>query len=63
MAAKTNIKCKALSVSEKLEVIKKVDAQPHVTCTKVAEQLTIPASVLNSIMAKKKNILLQCVSS
>jgi transposase len=60
---KTNIKCKVLSVSEKLEIIKKVDTQLHVTCTKVAEQFSIPASTLNNIIANKKNILQQCVTS
>jgi hypothetical protein len=44
ISTKTNIKHKMLSLSEKLEMIKKVDAQPHVTCTKVAEQLSIPMS-------------------
>jgi hypothetical protein len=42
IATKTNIKLEMLSVSKKLEIIKKVDAQPHVTCKKVAEQLSIP---------------------
>jgi hypothetical protein len=37
MAIKTNINCKALSVIEKLEIIKKVDGKSHVMYTKVAE--------------------------
>lgn len=35
---------KALSVSEKLETIQKVDAEPYVTCTKFTEELSIPVS-------------------
>jgi hypothetical protein len=38
---------------EKLEILKKVDAQPHVTCIKVEEQLSIPVSMLNNIMVNK----------
>jgi hypothetical protein len=62
MATKDNIKHTALSVSEKMEIIKKVDAQTHVMHKKVAEQLSTPASTLNN-MANKKNILQQCVTS
>jgi hypothetical protein len=54
MAAKGNIKSKALTVSVELEIIKKVDAQPHETRTKVVEQLCTPVSMLNNITAKKK---------
>jgi hypothetical protein len=50
MATKINIKCKALSVSEKLEIIKKADAQPYVMYTKAAEQLSITVSTLNNIV-------------
>jgi hypothetical protein len=37
-------------------------AQTHMQVTKVAEQLHKPVSVLNNIMANKKNILWQCVT-
>jgi hypothetical protein len=57
MATKTNVKCKALSVSEKLEGIQKVDAEPHVTCAMVVEQFNI-LSVLNNVMVNKKNIVI-----
>jgi hypothetical protein len=57
MATKANIKCKVLSVSEKMEIIETVDAQPHVKCIKVAKQFSILVSTLNNIMANKKNIL------
>jgi hypothetical protein len=60
MATKTNVKHEALSVSEKLEIVQKVDAQPDVTCAKVLEQLSISLSVLNNIMMNKKNIVI-CV--
>jgi plasmid maintenance system antidote protein VapI len=62
MARKTNMKHKALSVSEKLGIIKKVVTQPHVMHTEFAEQLSIPVSILNNIMANKKNIPQQCVT-
>lgn len=49
------IKYKTYSVInfEKLEAIKKVDAQPHVMYTKVEEQLSIPMSMLNNILVNK----------
>jgi hypothetical protein len=56
MATKTN-KYKALPVSEKLEITKKVTAQPHLMHTKVVGQLSISVSMLNCIMANKRNIL------
>jgi hypothetical protein len=57
MVTKTNIKCMALSVPEKLEIIKKVESQSYVMQKKIMEQLRIPVSVLDNIMANKKNIL------
>jgi hypothetical protein len=47
MAPKTNIKC-SLPVSKKMEIIVKVDAQPHVTQSKVVEQLGVPVLTLNN---------------
>jgi hypothetical protein len=62
IATKIDIKHSALPVSEKLEIIKKVYAQSHVMHAKVAEQLSIPVSVVNNIMVIKKNIHQQCVT-
>jgi hypothetical protein len=42
MASKVEIKQKALLVSDKLDIIKKVNSQPHVTQIKLAEELGIP---------------------
>jgi plasmid maintenance system antidote protein VapI len=56
MATKSKTEHKALSVSEKMEIIKKVDAEPQVTHTKVVKELNIPLATLNNIMANKKNI-------
>lgn len=55
-----NIKRKALSAFEKLEIITKVDVQKHVMGTKVAEELNIPGST-NNIMMNMESMLLQCV--
>jgi hypothetical protein len=51
MAAKTNMKCKELLVSEKVEIIKKVAAQQHAMHTKYVRQFSIPMPMLNSITA------------
>jgi hypothetical protein len=60
IARKTHIKHNALSVSEKLGIIKMVGAQPHVMHTNVAEQLSIPVSTLNNNnMVNEKNTLQQ----
>lgn len=63
VATKTYIKCKELSVSEKLVIINNMDAQPLVARTKLAEQLSIPVPMLNNIMANTKNVLQQYVTS
>jgi hypothetical protein len=57
MATKTNIKRELLPIPEKL------DAQPYMMHTKVAELLSIPVSMQNNIMANKKNILQQYTTS
>jgi hypothetical protein len=49
--------------TEVLAVPEKLDAQLHMIYTKVAEQLTIPVSTQNNVMANRKNILQQCVTS
>jgi hypothetical protein len=58
MAIKTNIKQKALSVSEELEITQ-VD-EPQVTCIKFVEDLGILVSMLNNITANKKNTSAMC---
>jgi hypothetical protein len=40
-------------LSEKLDIIQMVDAEPHVTCTKFAKEHCIPM-LINNIMANKK---------
>jgi tRNA G26 N,N-dimethylase Trm1 len=60
---KNKHKAKALSVSVKLETIQKVDAEPYVTCTKFAEELSIPVSMLNHITSNMKNTTQQCVTT
>jgi hypothetical protein len=47
------IKRKALSLQEKLNVIRKVKANPNVTCVQLAKELNMPVTTLNGIMAKK----------
>jgi hypothetical protein len=59
-ALKTGIKGKALSVSKKLEIIKNVDVQPHVTHT--VKQFRTPVSTLNNTVKNKKDQLQQCAS-
>lgn len=62
MATKTSIKHKELLVSEILKIVKKADAQPHVTSAKVVEQLSIPVSVLTNFMENRKNLPQQYVT-
>jgi hypothetical protein len=45
----TGIKLKPLSISEKLNIISKVDGTPNAPCTKIAEELGIPVTALNTI--------------
>jgi hypothetical protein len=49
--------------TELLAVPEKLGAQLHMIHIKVAEQITIPVSMQNNVMANKKNILQQCVTS
>jgi hypothetical protein len=55
MVTKTNIKCKMLPFSEKLEIIKKVDTSPNMTCTKGCETTQHTGVLTNSICENKKN--------
>jgi hypothetical protein len=59
MASKVEIKENALSFADKLDMIKKVNTQPHVTQIKLVEELGIPVLTLNNI----NNILQQGRSS
>lgn len=59
MAKQSVIKCKALSMSEKLKIIKKVDVQPY--DTKDSWQIAILVLMLKSIMANNKKLFQQCV--
>jgi hypothetical protein len=59
-ATETNIKRKALSAFEELEIIKKVGAQPCLMGTMVVEQLSVPG-LTNNIRMNMENMLLQCV--
>jgi hypothetical protein len=63
MASKVEIKENALSFADKLDMIKKVNTQPHVTQIKLAEELGIPVLTLNNIIENKNNILQQGRSS
>lgn len=54
MTTRRNIKLKVISICKKMEVIKKVDAQPHMTRTKFVERLSVPVSTLNIIMPEKE---------
>jgi hypothetical protein len=50
------IKHKALTLQEKLNIIRKVEANPNVPCIQVAKELNMLVITLNGIMAKK-NVL------
>jgi hypothetical protein len=47
------IKRKALTLQEKLSVIRKVEANSNITHVQVAKELNMPVTTLNGIMAKK----------
>jgi sensor domain CHASE-containing protein len=47
------IKCKALSLEEKLRVIRKVESNPTLTRVEVAKQLNMPVTIVKGIMGKK----------
>ena len=61
MYSKTGVKRKALSIREKVDIIAKVDANPNLslhvavwTRLKIAAELCIPVSTVNSIVAKRE---------
>jgi hypothetical protein len=47
------IKRKALTLQEKLNVIRKVEANSNVTRLQLAKELNMPVTTLNGIIAKK----------
>jgi hypothetical protein len=58
MATSTvGIKHKTLSVSEKLNIISKVDGTPNAPRTKIAEELGIPVVTLHTVMYNRNKIL------
>jgi hypothetical protein len=63
MAASTmGIKRKPLSISGKLNIIRKVDGTPNAPCTKTAEELGIPVATLHTFMYKRNKILKQLLA-
>jgi hypothetical protein len=58
MATSTmGIKRKPLSISEKLNIISKVDGTPNAPCTKIAEERGIPVTTLHTVMYNRNKIL------
>jgi hypothetical protein len=63
MATSTmGIKCKPLSISEKLNIISKVDGTPNAPCTKTAEEPGIPVTTLHTAMYNRNKILKQSLT-
>jgi hypothetical protein len=63
MATSTmGIKCKPLSVSEKLNIISKVDGTPNAPRTRIAEELRIPVTTLHTVMYNRNRILKQSLT-
>jgi hypothetical protein len=58
MATSTmGIKCKPLSVSEKQNIISKVDGTPNAPRTKTVEELCIPVTTLHTVRYNRNKIL------
>jgi hypothetical protein len=58
MATSTmGIKCKSLSISEKLNIISKVDGTPNAPDTKISEELGISVTTLDTVMYNGNKIL------
>lgn len=51
------IKRKALTIEEKLKILKDVENSPHLSRIKIAERLHIPVTTLNGIVAKRDDII------
>jgi predicted transcriptional regulator len=47
------VKCKALTVQKKLNVIRKEEANPNVKSVQLAKEMNMPVITLYGIMAKK----------
>jgi hypothetical protein len=63
MATSTmGIKHKSLSISEKLNIISKVDGTPNAPRTKTAEELGIPVATLHTVMYNRNKILKQSLT-
>jgi folate-dependent phosphoribosylglycinamide formyltransferase PurN len=56
------IKHKSLSISEKLNIISKVDGTPNAPCTKTAEELGIPVTTVHTVMYNRNKILNQSLT-
>jgi hypothetical protein len=56
------IKHKPLSMSEKLNIISKVDGAPNVPHAKIAEELRIPVATLHTVMYKRNKIVKQSLT-
>jgi hypothetical protein len=56
------IKRKPLSISEKLNIISKVDGTPNAPRTKIAEELRIPVAALHTVMYNRNKILKQSLT-
>jgi hypothetical protein len=55
-------KRKPLSISEKLNIISKVDGSPNAPHTKTAEELGIPVATLHTFMYNRNKILKQSLT-
>jgi hypothetical protein len=63
MATSTmHIKRKPLSISEKLNIISKVDGTPNAPHTKTAEELGIPVTTFHTVMYNRNKILKQSLT-
>jgi hypothetical protein len=56
------IKCKPLLISEKLNIISKVDGTPNAPHNKIAEELGIPVITLHTVMYNRNKILKQSLT-
>jgi uncharacterized DUF497 family protein len=63
MATSTmGVKRKPLSISEKLNMISKVDGTPNPSRTNIAEELGIPVATLHTVMYNRNKILKQSLT-
>jgi hypothetical protein len=56
------IKCKPLSISEKLNIVSEVDCTPNAPHIKIAEKLCIPMATLYTIMYNRNKIVKQSLT-